>query len=163
MIWCRWSARSAVAPWQGIAALPFSRVSSISLFVQQLILVASLKSGKLNVATALPPESCLNVILLLQSSFLRYTVWAAFPRPIHQSIRTLNTESWQAPRGGWALSPGPKRARPGSGGIATFQAGICTAWKPACSITAASSRFSQGPSRSLRASPYIIAGLLVAG
>ncbi|WP_373952132.1 ABC transporter permease subunit [Vibrio pomeroyi] len=143
-------------------------VSSISLFVQQLILGHSLKSGKLissHSSFRFTQSRAKRVTALAIFSFLIViVVWAAFRDPYTSQFARLASPSWQAPLGADGIGR-DLLARIGSGMVATFQAGILATFLSLVTgiIMGFNTRFSQGLIEITKGIPYIIAGLLVAG
>ncbi|MEZ9985542.1 ABC transporter permease subunit, partial [Vibrio sp. 10N.261.49.A3] len=143
-------------------------VSSISLFVQQLILGHSLKSGKLissHSSFRFTQSRAKRVTAFAIFSFLiAIVVWAAFRDPYTSQFARLASPSWQAPLGADGIGR-DLLARIGSGMVATFQAGILATFLSLVTgiIMGFNIRFSQGLIEITKGIPYIIAGLLVAG
>ncbi|WP_086969161.1 ABC transporter permease subunit [Vibrio coralliirubri] len=143
-------------------------VSSMSLFVQQLILGHSLKSGKLissHSSFRFTQNRAKRVTALAIFSFLiAIVVWAAFRDPYTSQFARLASPSWQAPLGADGIGR-DLLARIGSGMVATFQAGILATFLSLVTgiIMGFNTRFSQGLIEITKGIPYIIAGLLVAG
>ncbi|MEZ8720733.1 ABC transporter permease subunit [Vibrio pomeroyi] len=143
-------------------------VSSISLFVQQLILGHSLKSGKLissHSSFRFTQSRAKRVTAFAIFSFLiAIVVWAAFRDPYTSQFARLASPSWQAPLGADGIGR-DLLARIGSGMVATFQAGILATLLSLVTgiIMGFNTRFSQGLIEITKGIPYIIAGLLVAG
>ncbi|MCK8070677.1 ABC transporter permease subunit [Vibrio sp. 1CM23M] len=143
-------------------------VSSMSLFVQQLILGHSLKSGKLissHSSFRFTQNRAKRVTAFAIFSFLiAIVVWAAFRDPYTSQFARLASPSWQAPLGADGIGR-DLLARIGSGMIATFQAGILATFLSLVTgiIMGFNTRFSQGLIEITKGIPYIIAGLLVAG
>lgn len=143
-------------------------VSSISLFVQQLILGHSLKSGKLissHSSFRFTESRAKRVTAFAIFSFLiTIVIWAAFRDPYTSQFARLASPSWQAPLGADGIGR-DLLARIGSGMVATFQAGILATFLSLVSgiIMGFNTRFSQGLIEITKGIPYIIAGLLVAG
>ncbi|MFA0159489.1 ABC transporter permease subunit [Vibrio sp. 10N.261.46.A3] len=143
-------------------------VSSMSLFVQQLILGHSLKSGKLissHSSFRFTQNRAKRVTAFAIFSFLiAIVVWAAFRDPYTSQFARLASPSWQAPLGADGIGR-DLLARIGSGMITTFQAGILATFLSLVTgiIMGFNTRFSQGLIEITKGIPYIIAGLLVAG
>lgn len=143
-------------------------VSSLSLFVQQLILGHSLKSGKLissHSSFRFTQNRAKRVTAFAIFSFLiAIVVWAAFRDPYTSQFARLASPSWQAPLGADGIGR-DLLARIGSGMVATFQAGILATFLSLVTgiIMGFNTRFSQGLIEITKGIPYIIAGLLVAG
>ncbi|MDA0150860.1 ABC transporter permease subunit [Vibrio sp. Makdt] len=143
-------------------------VSSISLFVQQLILGHSLKSGKLissHSSFRFTQSRAKRVTAFAIFSFLiAIVVWAAFRDPYTSQFARLASPSWHAPLGADGIGR-DLLARIGSGMVATFQAGILATFLSLVTgiIMGFNTRFSQGLIEITKGIPYIIAGLLVAG
>ncbi|TKF90768.1 ABC transporter permease subunit [Vibrio sp. F13] len=143
-------------------------VSSMSLFVQQLILGHSLKSGKLissHSSFRFTQNRAKRVTAFAIFSFLiAIVVWAAFRDLYTSQFARLASPSWQAPLGADGIGR-DLLARIGSGMIATFQAGILATFLSLVTgiIMGFNTRFSQGLIEITKGIPYIIAGLLVAG
>ena len=143
-------------------------VSSISLFVQQLILGHSLKSGKLissHSSFRFTHSRAKRVTAFAIFSFLiAIVVWAAFRDPYTSQFARLASPSWQAPLGADGIGR-DLLARIGSGMVATFQAGILATFLSLVTgiVMGFNTRFSQGLIEITKGIPYIIAGLLVAG
>ncbi|PQJ64357.1 transporter [Vibrio chagasii] len=143
-------------------------VSSISLFVQQLILGHSLKSGKLissHSSFRFTESRTKRVTAFAIFSFLiAIVIWAFFRDPYTSPFARLAAPSWQAPLGADGIGR-DLLARIGSGMVATFQAGILATFLSLVTgiIMGFNTRFSQGLIEITKGIPYIIAGLLVAG
>lgn len=143
-------------------------VSSISLFVQQLILGHSLKSGKLissHSSFRFTESRTKRVTAFAIFSFLiAIVIWAFFRDPYTSQFARLAAPSWQAPLGADGIGR-DLLARIGSGMVATFQAGILATFLSLVTgiIMGFNTRFSQGLIEITKGIPYIIAGLLVAG
>ncbi|MCK8080916.1 ABC transporter permease subunit [Vibrio sp. 1CM24A] len=143
-------------------------VSSMSLFVQQLILGHSLKSGKLissHSSFRFTQNRAKRVTAFAIFSFLiAIVVWAAFRDPYTSQFARLASPSWQAPLGADGIGR-DLLARIGSGMISTFQAGILATFLSLVTgiVMGFNTRFSQGLIEITKGIPYIIAGLLVAG
>ncbi|MEZ8612658.1 ABC transporter permease subunit [Vibrio sp. 10N.222.51.C8] len=143
-------------------------VSSMSLFVQQLILGHSLKSGKLissHSSFRFTQNRAKRVTAFAIFCFIiAIVVWAAFRDPYTSQFARLASPSWQAPLGADGIGR-DLLARIGSGMIATFQAGILATFLSLVTgiIMGFNTRFSQGLIEITKGIPYIIAGLLVAG
>ncbi|CAH6832077.1 putative transport system membrane protein [Vibrio chagasii] len=143
-------------------------VSSISLFVQQLILGHSLKSGKLissHSSFRFTQSRAKRVTAFAIFSFLiAIVVWAVFRDPYTSQFARLASPSWQAPLGADGIGR-DLLARIGSGMVETFQAGILATFLSLVTgiIMGFNTRFSQGLIELTKGIPYIIAGLLVAG
>ncbi|MEZ9157980.1 ABC transporter permease subunit [Vibrio lentus] len=143
-------------------------VSSMSLFVQQLILGHSLKSGKLisSHSSFRFTQSCTKraVAFSIFSFLIAIVVWAAFLDPYTSQFSRLADPSWQAPLGADGIGR-DLLARIGSGMVSTFQAGILATFLSLVTgiIMGFNTRFSQGLIEITKGIPYIIAGLLVAG
>ena len=143
-------------------------VSSISLFVQQLILGHSLKSGKLissHSSFRFTESRAKRVTAFAIFSFLiAIVIWAFFRDPYTSQFARLASPSWQAPLGADGIGR-DLLARIGSGMVATFQAGILATFLSLVTgiIMGFNTRFSQGLIEITKGIPYIIAGLLVAG
>ncbi|CDT12947.1 ABC transporter permease subunit [Vibrio coralliirubri] len=143
-------------------------VSSMSLFVQQLILGHSLKSGKLissHSSFRFTQNRAKRVTAFAIFSFLiAIVVWAAFRDPYTSQFARLASPSWQAPLGADGIGR-DLLARIGSGMVSTFQAGILATFLSLVTgiIMGFNTRFSQGLIEITKGIPYIIAGLLVAG
>ncbi|MEZ9266685.1 ABC transporter permease subunit [Vibrio splendidus] len=143
-------------------------VSSMSLFVQQLILGHSLKSGKLissHFSFRFTQSRTKRAVAFSIFSFLiAIVVWAAFRDPYTSQFSRLADPSWQAPLGADGIGR-DLLARIGSGMVATFQAGILATFLSLVMgiIMGFNTRFSQGLIEITKGIPYIIAGLLVAG
>ncbi|MEZ8629067.1 ABC transporter permease subunit [Vibrio lentus] len=143
-------------------------VSSMSLFVQQLILGHSLKSGKLisSHSSFRFTQSCTKraVAFSIFSFLIAIVVWAAFRDPYTSQFSRLADPSWQAPLGADGIGR-DLLARIGSGMVSTFQAGILATFLSLVTgiVMGFNTRFSQGLIEITKGIPYIIAGLLVAG
>ncbi|MDN2666684.1 ABC transporter permease subunit [Vibrio sp. 14N.309.X.WAT.E.F5] len=143
-------------------------VSSMSLFVQQLILGHSLKSGKLISSHSsfrfTQSRTKRAVAFSIFSFLIAIVVWAAFRDPYTSQFARLAAPSWQAPLGGDGIGR-DLLARIGSGMVSTFQAGILATFLSLVTgiIMGFNTRFSQGLIEITKGIPYIIAGLLVAG
>ncbi|MBE8558466.1 MULTISPECIES: ABC transporter permease subunit [Vibrio] len=143
-------------------------VSSMSLFVQQLILSHSLKSGKLissHSSFRFTQSRAKRVTAFAIFSFLiTIVVWAAFRDPYTSQFARLADPSWQAPLGADGIGR-DLLARIGSGMVSTFQAGMLATFLSLVTgiIMGFNTRFSQGLIEITKGIPYIIAGLLVAG
>ncbi|MFM2606678.1 ABC transporter permease subunit [Vibrio chagasii] len=143
-------------------------VSSISLFIQQLILGHSLKSGKLissHSSFRFTESRAKRVTAFAIFSFLiAIVIWAFFRDPYTSQFARLASPSWQAPLGADGIGR-DLLARIGSGMVATFQAGILATFLSLVTgiIMGFNTRFSQGLIEITKGIPYIIAGLLVAG
>ncbi len=143
-------------------------VSSMSLFVQQLILGHSLKSGKLISSHSsfrfTQSRTKRAVAFSIFSFLIAIVVWAAFRDPYTSQFSRLADPSWQAPLGADGIGR-DLLARIGSGMVATFQAGILATFLSLVMgiIMGFNTRFSQGLIEITKGIPYIIAGLLVAG
>ncbi|MBU2931735.1 ABC transporter permease subunit [Vibrio cyclitrophicus] len=143
-------------------------VSSMSLFVQQLILGHSLKSGKLissHSSFRFTQSRAKRVTAFAIFSFLiTIVVWAAFRDPYTSQFARLADPSWQAPLGADGIGR-DLLARIGSGMVSTFQAGMLATFLSLVTgiIMGFNTRFSQGLIEITKGIPYIIAGLLVAG
>ncbi|WP_122082281.1 ABC transporter permease subunit [Vibrio coralliirubri] len=143
-------------------------VSSMSLFVQQLILGHSLKSGKLissHSSFRFTQNRAKRVTAFAIFSFLiTIVVWAAFRDPYTSQFARLASPSWQAPLGADGIGR-DLLARIGSGMVSTFQAGILATFLSLVTgiVMGFNTRFSQGLIEITKGIPYIIAGLLVAG
>ncbi|WP_286302510.1 ABC transporter permease subunit [Vibrio apostichopi] len=143
-------------------------VSSMSLFVQQLILGHSLKSGKLissHSSFRFTQSRTKRAVAFSIFSFLfAIVVWAAFRDPYTSQFARLADPSWQAPLGADGIGR-DLLARIGSGMVSTFQAGILATFLSLVTgiIMGFNTRFSQGLIEITKGIPYIIAGLLVAG
>lgn len=143
-------------------------VSSMSLFVQQLILGHSLKSGKLISSHSsfrfTQSRTKRAVAFSIFSFLIAIVVWAAFRDPYTSQFSRLADPSWQAPLGADGIGR-DLLARIGSGMVATFQAGILATFLSLVTgiIMGFNTRFSQGLIEITKGIPYIIAGLLVAG
>ena len=143
-------------------------VSSMSLFVQQLILGHSLKSGKLISSHSsfrfTQSRTKRAVAFSIFSFLIAIVVWAAFRDPYTSQFARLADPSWQAPLGGDGIGR-DLLARIGSGMVSTFQAGILATFLSLVTgiIMGFNTRFSQGLIEITKGIPYIIAGLLVAG
>ncbi|WP_434568194.1 ABC transporter permease subunit [Vibrio chagasii] len=135
-------------------------VSSISLFVQQMILGHSLKSGKLissHSSFRFTQSRAKRVTAFAIFSFLiAIVMWAFFRDPYTSQFARLASPSWQAPLGADGIGR-DLLARIGSGMVATFLSLVTGI------IMGFNTRFSQGLIESTKGIPYIIAGLLVAG
>ncbi|MGO2160732.1 MAG: ABC transporter permease subunit [Vibrio toranzoniae] len=143
-------------------------VSSMSLFVQQLILGHSLKSGKLissHSSFRFTQSRAKRVTAFaIFSLLIAIVVWAAFRDPYTSQFARLASPSWQAPLGADGIGR-DLLARIGSGMVSTFQAGILATFLSLVTgiIMGFNTRFSQGLIEITKGIPYIIAGLLVAG
>ncbi|MDH5911140.1 ABC transporter permease subunit [Vibrio splendidus] len=143
-------------------------VSSMSLFVQQLILGHSLKSGKLISSHSsfrfTQSRTKRAVAFSIFSFLIAIVVWAAFRDPYTSQFTRLADPSWQAPLGADGIGR-DLLARIGSGMVSTFQAGILATFLSLVTgiIMGFNTRFSQGLIEITKGIPYIIAGLLVAG
>ncbi|MFA0324131.1 ABC transporter permease subunit [Vibrio splendidus] len=143
-------------------------VSSMSLFVQQLILGHSLKSGKLissHSSFRFTQSRTKRAVAFSIFSFLSaIVIWAAFRDPYTSQFARLADPSWQAPLGADGIGR-DLLARIGSGMVSTFQAGILATFLSLVTgiIMGFNTRFSQGLIEITKGIPYIIAGLLVAG
>lgn len=143
-------------------------VSSLSLFVQQLILGHSLKSGKLISSHSsfrfTQSRTKRAVAFSIFSFLIAIVVWAAFRDPYTSQFARLADPSWQAPLGADGIGR-DLLARIGSGMVSTFQAGILATFLSLVTgiIMGFNTRFSQGFIEITKGIPYIIAGLLVAG
>ncbi|MEZ8284336.1 transporter [Vibrio splendidus] len=143
-------------------------VSSMSLFVQQLILGHSLKSGKLISSHSsfrfTQSRTKRAVAFSIFSFLIAIVVWAAFRDPYTSQFARLADPSWQAPLGADGIGR-DLLARIGSGMVSTFQAGILATLLSLVTgiIMGFNTRFSQGLIEITKGIPYIIAGLLVAG
>ncbi|MBU2909042.1 ABC transporter permease subunit [Vibrio splendidus] len=143
-------------------------VSSTSLFVQQLILGHSLKSGKLissHSSFRFTQSRTKRAVAFSIFSFLSaIVIWAAFRDPYTSQFARLADPSWQAPLGADGIGR-DLLARIGSGMVSTFQAGILATFLSLVTgiIMGFNTRFSQGLIEITKGIPYIIAGLLVAG
>ena len=143
-------------------------VSSMSLFVQQLILGHSLKSGKLISSHSsfrfTQSRTKRAVAFSIFSFLIAIVVWAAFRDPYTSQFSRLADPSWQAPLGADGIGR-DLLARIGSGMVSTFQAGILATFLSLVTgiIMGFNTRFSQGLIEITKGIPYIIAGLLVAG
>ncbi|MEZ9909754.1 ABC transporter permease subunit [Vibrio sp. 10N.261.51.A3] len=143
-------------------------VSSMSLFVQQLILGHSLKSGKLISSHSsfrfTQSRTKRAVAFSIFSFLIAIVVWAAFRDPYTSQFTRLADPSWQAPSGADGIGR-DLLARIGSGMVSTFQAGILATFLSLVMgiIMGFNTRFSQGLIEITKGIPYIIAGLLVAG
>ncbi|PMN45727.1 transporter [Vibrio lentus] len=143
-------------------------VSSMSLFVQQLILGHSLKSGKLISSHSsfrfTQSRTKRAVAFSIFSFLIAIVVWAAFRDPYTSQFTRLADPSWQAPLGADGIGR-DLLARIGSGMVSTFQAGILATFLSLVMgiIMGFNTRFSQGLIEITKGIPYIIAGLLVAG
>ncbi|MFA0688819.1 ABC transporter permease subunit [Vibrio splendidus] len=143
-------------------------VSSMSLFVQQLILGHSLKSGKLISSHSsfrfTQSHTKRAVAFSILSFLIAIVVWAAFRDPYTSQFARLADPSWQAPLGADGIGR-DLLARIGSGMVSTFQAGILATFLSLVTgiIMGFNTRFSQGLIEITKGIPYIIAGLLVAG
>ncbi|MEZ8149926.1 ABC transporter permease subunit [Vibrio splendidus] len=143
-------------------------VSSLSLFVQQLILGHSLKSGKLISSHSsfrfTQSRTKRAVAFSIFSFLIAIVVWAAFRDPYTSQFARLADPSWQAPLGADGIGR-DLLARIGSGMVSTFQAGILATFLSLLTgiIMGFNTRFSQGLIEITKGIPYIIAGLLVAG
>ncbi|MEZ8206602.1 ABC transporter permease subunit [Vibrio splendidus] len=143
-------------------------VSSMSLFVQQLILGHSLKSGKLISSHSsfrfTQSRTKRAVAFSIFSFLIAIVVWAAFRDPYTSQFVRLADPSWQAPLGADGIGR-DLLARIGSGMVSTFQAGILATFLSLVTgiIMGFNTRFSQGLIEITKGIPYIIAGLLVAG
>ncbi|MEZ8731090.1 ABC transporter permease subunit [Vibrio splendidus] len=143
-------------------------VSSMSLFVQQLILGHSLKSGKLISSHSsfrfTQSRTKRAVAFSIFSFLIAIVVWAAFRDPYISQFARLAEPSWQAPLGADGIGR-DLLARIGSGMVSTFQAGILATFLSLVTgiIMGFNTRFSQGLIEITKGIPYIIAGLLVAG
>ncbi|MEO9497329.1 MAG: ABC transporter permease subunit [Vibrio splendidus] len=143
-------------------------VSSMSLFVQQLILGHSLKSGKLISSHSsfrfTQSRTKRAVAFSIFSFLIAIVVWAAFRDPYTSQFARLADPSWQAPLGADGIGR-DLLARIGSGMVSTFQAGILATFLSLVTgiIMGFNTRFSQGLIEITKGIPYIIAGLLVAG
>ncbi|PMG37474.1 transporter [Vibrio splendidus] len=143
-------------------------VSSMSLFVQQLILGHSLKSGKLISSHSsfrfTQSRTKRAVAFSIFSFLIAIVVWAAFRDPYTSQFTRLADPSWQAPLGADGIGR-DLLARIGSGMVSTFQAGILATFLSLVTgiIMGFNTRFSQGLVEITKGIPYIIAGLLVAG
>ncbi|MCC4772680.1 ABC transporter permease subunit [Vibrio cyclitrophicus] len=143
-------------------------VSSMSLFVQQLILGHSLKSGKLissHSSFRFTQSRAKRVTAFAIFSFLiTIVVWAAFRDPYTSQFARLADPSWQAPLGADGIGR-DLLARIGSGMVSTFQAGMLATFLSLVTgiIMGFNTRFSQGLIEITKGIPYIIAGLVVAG
>ncbi|MEZ8686244.1 ABC transporter permease subunit [Vibrio splendidus] len=143
-------------------------VSSMSLFVQQLILGHSLKSGKLISSHSsfrfTQSRTKRAVAFSIFSFLIAIVVWAAFRDPYTSQFTRLADPSWQAPLGADGIGR-DLLARIGSGMVSTFQAGILATFLSLVTgiVMGFNTRFSQGLIEITKGIPYIIAGLLVAG
>ncbi|MCF7506014.1 ABC transporter permease subunit [Vibrio sp. L3-7] len=143
-------------------------VSSMSLFIQQLILGHSLKSGKLISSHSsfrfTQSRTKRAVAFSIFSFLIAIVVWAAFRDPYTSQFARLADPSWQAPLGADGIGR-DLLARIGSGMVSTFQAGILATFLSLVTgiIMGFNTRFSQGLIEITKGIPYIIAGLLVAG
>ncbi|MEZ9654205.1 ABC transporter permease subunit [Vibrio splendidus] len=143
-------------------------VSSMSLFVQQLILGHSLKSGKLISSHSsfrfTQSRTKRAVAFSIFSFLIAIVVLAAFRDPYTSQFARLADPSWQAPLGADGIGR-DLLARIGSGMVSTFQAGILATLLSLVTgiIMGFNTRFSQGLIEITKGIPYIIAGLLVAG
>ncbi|MEZ8116286.1 ABC transporter permease subunit [Vibrio splendidus] len=143
-------------------------VSSMSLFVQQLILGHSLKSGKLissHSSFRFTQSRTKRAVAFSIFSFLcAIVIWAAFRDPYTSQFSRLADPSWQVPLGADGIGR-DLLARIGSGMVSTFQAGILATFLSLVTgiIMGFNTRFSQGLIEITKGIPYIIAGLLVAG
>ncbi|PMN96800.1 transporter [Vibrio splendidus] len=143
-------------------------VSSMSLFVQQLILGHSLKSGKLissHSSFRFTQSRTKRAVAFSIFSFLSaIVIWAAFRDPYTSQFSRLADPSWQVPLGADGIGR-DLLARIGSGMVSTFQAGILATFLSLVTgiIMGFNTRFSQGLIEITKGIPYIIAGLLVAG
>ncbi|OED72305.1 transporter [Vibrio splendidus ZS-139] len=143
-------------------------VSSMSLFIQQLILGHSLKSGKLISSHSsfrfTQSRTKRAVAFSILSFLIAIVVWAAFRDPYTSQFSRLADPSWQAPLGADGIGR-DLLARIGSGMVSTFQAGILATFLSLVTgiIMGFNTRFSQGLIEITKGIPYIIAGLLVAG
>ncbi|MEL0607479.1 ABC transporter permease subunit [Vibrio echinoideorum] len=143
-------------------------VSSMSLFIQQLILGHSLKSGKLISSHSsfrfTQSRTKRAVAFSIFSFLIAIVVWAAFRDPYTSQFSRLADPSWQAPLGADGIGR-DLLARIGSGMVSTFQAGILATFLSLVTgiIMGFNTRFSQGLIEITKGIPYIIAGLLVAG
>ncbi|MEZ8309037.1 ABC transporter permease subunit [Vibrio splendidus] len=143
-------------------------VSSMSLFVQQLILGHSLKSGKLISSHSsfrfTQSRTKRAVAFSIFSFLIAIVIWAAFRDPYTSQFARLADPSWQAPLGADGIGR-DLLARIGSGMVSTFQAGILATFLSLVTgiIMGFNTRFSQGLIEITKGIPYIIAGLLVAG
>ncbi|MFS1462513.1 ABC transporter permease subunit [Vibrio lentus] len=143
-------------------------VSSMSLFVQQLILGHSLKSGKLISSHSsfrfTQSRTKRAVAFSIFSFLIAIVVWAAFRDPYTSQFSRLADPSWQAPLGADGIGR-DLLARIGSGMVSTFQAGILATFLSLVTgiVMGFNTRFSQGLIEITKGIPYIIAGLLVAG
>ncbi|MEZ9745024.1 ABC transporter permease subunit [Vibrio splendidus] len=143
-------------------------VSSMSLFVQQLILGHSLKSGKLISSHSsfrfTQSRTKRAVAFSIFSFLIAIVIWAAFRDPYTSQFTRLADPSWQAPLGADGIGR-DLLARIGSGMVSTFQAGILATFLSLVTgiIMGFNTRFSQGLIEITKGIPYIIAGLLVAG
>ena len=143
-------------------------VSSMSLFVQQLILGHSLKSGKLissHSSFRFTQSRTKRAVAFSIFSFLSaIVIWAAFRDPYTSQFARLADPSWQAPLGADGIGR-DLLARIGSGMVSTFQAGMLATFLSLVTgiIMGFNTRFSQGLIEITKGIPYIVAGLLVAG
>ncbi|MEZ8382957.1 ABC transporter permease subunit [Vibrio splendidus] len=143
-------------------------VSSMSLFVQQLILGHSLKSGKLISSHSsfrfTQSRTKRAVAFSIFSFLIAIVIWAAFRDPYTSQFARLADPSWQAPLGADGIGR-DLLARIGSGMVSTFQTGILATFLSLVTgiIMGFNTRFSQGLIEITKGIPYIIAGLLVAG
>ncbi|MEZ9951826.1 ABC transporter permease subunit [Vibrio splendidus] len=143
-------------------------VSSMSLFVQQLILGHSLKSGKLISSHSsfrfTQSRTKRAVAFSIFSFLIAIVVWAAFRDPYTSQFARLADPSWQAPLGADGIGR-DLLARIGSGMVSTFHAGILATFLSLLTgiVMGFNTRFSQGLIEITKGIPYIIAGLLVAG
>ncbi|MEZ9396826.1 ABC transporter permease subunit [Vibrio splendidus] len=143
-------------------------VSSMSLFVQQLILGHTLKSGKLISSHSsfrfTQSRTKRAVAFSIFSFLIAIVVWAAFRDPYTSQFSRLADPSWQAPLGADGIGR-DLLARIGSGMVSTFQAGMLATFLSLVTgiIMGFNTRFSQGLIEITKGIPYIIAGLLVAG
>ncbi|MEZ8482533.1 ABC transporter permease subunit [Vibrio splendidus] len=143
-------------------------VSSMSLFVQQLILGHSLKSGKLISSHSsfrfTQSRTKRAVAFSIFSFLIAIVIWAAFRDPYTSQFARLADPSWQAPLGADGIGR-DLLARIGSGMVSTFQAGILATFLSLVTgiIMGFNTRFSQGLIEITKGIPYIITGLLVAG
>ncbi|MEZ9720545.1 ABC transporter permease subunit [Vibrio splendidus] len=143
-------------------------VSSMSLFVQQLILGHTLKSGKLISSHSsfrfTQSRTKRAVAFSIFSFLIAIVVWAAFRDPYTSQFSRLADPSWQAPLGADGIGR-DLLARIGSGMVSTFQAGILATFLSLVTgiIMGFNTRFSQGLIEITKGIPYIIAGLLIAG
>lgn len=143
-------------------------ISCTGLFLQQLILGKSLKSGKLISTPSnfrfTQSKGKRNTAIAILLFLLGVVVWASFRDPYLSQFGRLASPSIAAPIGADGLGR-DLLARLGAGMISTFQGGIIATTLSLLvgMFMGFFARYTQGFIEVTKAIPYIIAGLLIAG